>query len=251
MGAQEPRETTSTETAGMEQFLSKMGAKDRLNVEKHLAACDAEGGPGHGRLWRRIAVALHKLAPYSAQTIGQHAVQFFIPDGKDGKYKMQVFALEDKRDGFLRVFLPDVLAEAVKQKILAKAPRSAGAAEGPHGYLIVGTKGEILEVESLDNSNTADPPAHFKHMLGWNRKALRVSLPAVAANAQAAATEAMCAIAAKAWAHVAAPTAPAGRGPRGNNGAAAPAAAPAAEKAPEKSTKTSGTRRPAARAAAR
>jgi hypothetical protein len=249
MAAQEPRETTSTETAGMEQFLSKMGAKDRLNVEKHLAVCDAEGGPGHGRLWRRIAVALHKLSPHSAQTIGQHAVQFFIPDGKDGKYKMQVFALEDKRDGFLRVFLPDVLAEAVKAKILAKAPRSAGGgAEGPHGYLIVGTKGEVLEVESLDNSNTADPPAHFKHMLGWNRKALRVSLPAVAANAQAAATEAMCAIAAKAWAHVAAPTAPAGRGPRGgSNGAAAPAA-PAAAAAP---AKAAGTRRSAARAAAR
>jgi hypothetical protein len=249
MGAQEPRETTSTETAGMEQFLSKMGAKDRLNVEKHLAACDAEGGPGHGRLWRRIAVALHKLAPYSAQTIGQHAVQFFIPDGKDGKYKMQVFALEDKRDGFLRVFLPDVLAEAVKQKILAKAPKGAGG-EGPQGYLIVGTKGEMLEVESLDNSNTSDPPAHFKHMLGWNRKALRVSLPAVAANAQAAATEAMCAIAAKAWAHVAAPTAPAGRGPRGgSNGATAPAAPAAAT--PEKATKAAGARRSAARAAAR
>ena len=240
----------TSDAADMETFLTGLAGKDRSNIEKHLAACDAEGGPGHGRLWRRIAVALHKLAPYSAQTIGQHAVQFFIPDGKDGKYKMQVFALEDKRDGFLRVFLPDVLAEAVKAKILAKAPRAAGA-EGPHGYLIVGTKGEILEVESLDNSNTADPPAHFKHMLGWNRKALRVSLPAVAANAQAAATEAMCAIAAKAWAHVAAPTAAAGRGPRGRNGAAAAPPAPpaAAGKAPAKPA--AGARRSAARAAAR
>jgi len=43
------------------------------------------------------------------------------------------------------VFLPDVLAEAVKQKILAKAPKAAGG-EGPQGFLIVGTKGEMLEV---------------------------------------------------------------------------------------------------------
>ena len=43
-------------------------------------------------------------------------------------------------------------------------------------------------VESLDASNTPDPQPAIKHMLGWNRKALRLTLPALANTAQIAAT---------------------------------------------------------------
>src|SRR5947209_11914855 len=86
----------------IETFLSKLGAKDRANAEKHLAACDAEPDPRHGILWRRLACALKTLAPHATKVNGRESVQFYVPDGK---YKMQVFALHDARDGKLYLYL--------------------------------------------------------------------------------------------------------------------------------------------------
>src|SRR3954469_6084295 len=119
----------ATPADAMDAFFTGMAAKDRTNVEKHLAAVDAEGGPGHGRTWRQIATALRRLAPHAVQTVGQQIVQFFIADGK---YRMQVFTLEDRRDGALLVYLPDVLDQAIRAKVLAKPPagRGAGPADG-------------------------------------------------------------------------------------------------------------------------
>src|SRR5439155_13918638 len=120
---------------------------------------------------------------------------FFIPDGKDGKYRMQVFALEDQRDGKILLYLPDVVADAIKGGVLGKpAPArraevdasaffAVGPAPAEHlAYPIRAHKGEFLEIEALDSTNTPDPPAPVTHMLGWNRKALRVTLPTVAAT---------------------------------------------------------------------
>src|SRR4051794_40040143 len=73
-------------------FLAKLGAKDRLNIERHIAACEAEPTPAHANNYRRLIAALGSLAPQSSKTHGQQAVQFYIPDGK---YRMQVFALQD------------------------------------------------------------------------------------------------------------------------------------------------------------
>src|SRR5688500_12035509 len=148
---------SSTGDADMDTLLAGLSAKDRSNIEKHLAACDAEPSPAHGKLWRKVAVALRKLAPLPVQTAGQHAVQFFIPDGK---YRMQVFALEDGNNGQLMVYLPDVLAEAQKSGLLskrgAKAPGEVAAADvanasgsvistagggGAQEYAIRGSKG--------------------------------------------------------------------------------------------------------------
>jgi hypothetical protein len=165
----------TSDIADMETFLTGLAGKDRSNIEKHLAACDAEGDPDHGKLWRRLAVSLRKLAPMPVQTVGQHAVQFFIADGK---YRMQVFALEDARDGRLMVYLPDVLAAAEK----------------------AGTPMGVLKPESLDAANTPNPSPHIKHMLGWNRKAVRLTIPIHASNAHVTAAENLCALAANRWA---------------------------------------------------
>ena len=221
----------------LDTLLAGLAAKDRSNIEKHLAACDAEPSPAHGKLWRRLAVALRKLAPLPVQTAGQHAVQFFIPDGK---YRMQVFALEDGNNGQLMIYLPDVLAEAQKSGLLskrgAKAPGevaagaegSGGAASssssasgpgatttvggiGPQEYAIRGGKGVALRLEALDAANTPNPAAHVKNMLGWNRKALRVTLLTVSPTDLIAAAEALCALAAKKWAGKAAAAAPAAK----------------------------------------
>ena len=56
------------------------------------------------------------LAPV-AKVIGKQTIQFFIPDGK---YRMQVFALEDLQDGNMTVYCPDVIAECVQAGLLAR-----------------------------------------------------------------------------------------------------------------------------------
>ena len=189
----------------LEAFLAALAAKDRLNVERHLAAIDEGPSPTHGKLWRQIAVALRRLAPHTAQTIGQHVVQFFIADGK---YRKQVFALEDQRDGAIHVYLPDVLAAATKEKLIGKPMEADDLADVgedevaptvPLRYPIVGKKNEALQIDALDASNTPEPPNHFKNMLGWGRKALRVTIPTAAAGNQAAAVVAMAQIAGRAW----------------------------------------------------
>jgi hypothetical protein len=189
----------------LEAFLAALAAKDRLNVERHLTAIDEGPAPSHGKLWRQIAVALRRLAPHAAQTIGQHVVQFFIADGK---YRKQVFALEDQRDGLIQVYIPDVLTAAVKEKLLGKALDSDDdfsvgedevAPTVPVRYPIVGKKNETLQIDPLDAANTPEPPNQFKNMLGWGRKALRVTIPTTAGTAQAATVISMAQIAGRAW----------------------------------------------------
>jgi hypothetical protein len=184
--------TTAQQATAFENFLAGVSARDRANIEKHLAALEGEGGgPGHARSWRQLTLMLRKLAPLAVNTIGPQVIQYFVADGK---YRMQVFALEDKKDGTLQLVLPDVLAASLKAGVLAKPP-----AGHPDDYPIKTAKGEALHVESLDSTNTPDPQPAIKHMLGWNRKALRLTLPAIVNGPQLAAAEGMCEIAAKAW----------------------------------------------------
>ena len=194
------------ENPTMEEFFKNVSAKDRTGVEKHLAVIDAEPDAAHGRIWRRVAKALRRLAPLALQTAGQHAVQFFVADGK---YRMQAFALEDQRDGKILIYLPDVLEEAAKARVLkapakgasasASASGGAGAAAAIPEYAVAGAAGARLRIESLDAANTPNPAPHYKHMLGWNRKALRVTLLTTAGDGELEAAEKLCSIAAKRW----------------------------------------------------
>src|SRR5688572_23834629 len=186
-----PTMTTMTTENAFQDFLAAVSARDRANIEKHVAVLDAEAGPGHAKSWRTLATVLRRLAPLAANTIGPQVIQFFVADGK---YRMQVFALEDKKDGQILVYVPDVVPAAIKAGILAKPP-----AGRPGEYPIKASKNEVLHIEALDAANTPDPQPAIKHMLGWNRKALRLTLPAIANNPQLAATEALCELAAKAW----------------------------------------------------
>ena len=81
---------------------------------------------------------------------------FFVPDGK---YRMQMFALEDQSDGQIAVYLPDVLNEAIKAKILKKADEE-------DEYAIIGSLKNTIKVELLDAANTPEPATHVKNMLG-------------------------------------------------------------------------------------
>jgi len=174
----------------LDEFLAKLAARDRQNVDRHLAAADAEPEPDHAKLWRRIARSMFTLSPHAVTTIGQQALQFFIADGK---YRMQVFAVEDPRDGRLLIYTADVIKEAIKQGILAAPPKNDASA----GYVVVADKTQRLIIEPLDANNTPNPHPWYKNMLGWGRKALRVTLPVKATPEQIAAAEALCAFTAK------------------------------------------------------
>ena len=170
-------------------WLAALGARDRVNLERHVAALEAE--PVHSTLWRRIARSIATLAPHAASTTGQQAVQFFIADGK---YRMQVFALEDNRDGKIMVYAVDALDDAYKADLLGKP-----AKDNPSNLPIAGAPGQMLTVETLSAVDTPNPSPFYKHMLGWNRKALRITLPVGSSDAQVSAAETLCAITASKW----------------------------------------------------
>jgi hypothetical protein len=154
---------------------------------------------------------------------------FFVPDGK---YRMQAFALEDQSDGRIAVYIPDILADAIKKKILKKAAE-------PSEYTVVASLRASLHIEALDAQNTPEPPTHVKNMLGWNRKSLRVTLPIIGTDrARLKALEELVRLAAKPWAEriAAAAASAAGAAPA----SPAPAAAP-----PRATAKAGGKKRSA------
>jgi hypothetical protein len=103
---------------------------------------------------------------------------------------LQVFALEDLQDGSLSVYCPDVLSQALSDGVI-KPPAAGGDAEH---FAVTGSPHPLM-ITSLDRS-TIDPAPHYKDMVGWNRRALRITLPAAASAGQIEAAESLCAIAA-------------------------------------------------------
>jgi len=172
-------------------FLVKLGTKDRLNVERHVAACDAEPDDAHSKNYRRLLTVLGGLAPHAAKTHGQQAVQFYIPDGK---YRMQVFALADQRDGVIVLYCEDVLDAAVAAGQLAGPTEVAGV---NNSYRIKASV-DSLKIDRLDGK-TANPSPFYKDMLGWNRRALRITIPTGATAEQVKAVELLASLAAVKW----------------------------------------------------
>src|SRR5688572_13678907 len=100
-----------------EDFVAKLPPKDRLGAARRIAAFEALPGPGIADLWRRLASTLMTLSPHAAKLVGKQTVQYYVADGR---YRMQVFALEDLQDGNMTVYCPDVLDDAVKAGLLAR-----------------------------------------------------------------------------------------------------------------------------------
>ncbi|HEY7115509.1 MAG TPA: hypothetical protein VH475_02925 [Tepidisphaeraceae bacterium] len=183
-------------------LLERMGQRDRQTVERHVASCEEEPSPDHANLWKRLACLLASIAggpgaaaaaasaagaadplpttksarQYEVHAAGQRALQFFVPDGK---YRRQVFALEDLRDGVLVVYSVDALDAALR----------AGALQGPVGtaedgaglYRIRGCGGDrTVKIQLLNAANLGSAPDYFRHMVGWNRTALKVTVPITA-----------------------------------------------------------------------
>jgi hypothetical protein len=171
--------------ADFESFLTALSARDRLNIERHIATCEAEPTLEHAKLYKRLAGILYGLAPQAIRTTGQRAVQFFVADGK---YRVQAFALEDLCDGKVTVYLTDALDAAISQGILKRRAKSDGDATL---YELADSSGTFLALERLTSANTVEAPDYYRHMLGWNRKALRLTLPSNATTALVKAAEGM------------------------------------------------------------
>jgi hypothetical protein len=182
------------------EFLAKLSPKDRASAERRVGVLDAEGDAAHAALWQRLACSLMTLAPHAAKLVGKQTLQLYVADGK---YRMQVFALEDLQDGNMTVYCPDVIAECVAAGLLA---RQDGGAPGEPGTYTVVPGGDPLHVDALDK-NAVNPANHFKDMIGWNRKAVRLTLPSAASEAQVEAVELACAVAATHFPPAAASTA--------------------------------------------
>jgi hypothetical protein len=173
-----------------EAFLEKLSPKDRLNVTRHVEACEATGDPRHAQLWKRIASGLMTLAPHFAKTDGQQRVRFFVPDGQ---YRMQVFALEDLRDGVLSIYCGDALDEAIAAGVVV-VQKAAGPVEAgqPTEYLLPDSH-ESLAILRLSNESHV-PAMFYKDMMGWNRKALCIRVAASASDTQADAVDLLAAL---------------------------------------------------------
>jgi len=192
------------EVADYDSLLLRLGARDRAAVMKHIAVCETEPTREHATLWKRLACLLCNLAPKAIQTSGQKALQFFAADGK---YRRQVFAMEDLRDGVISVYMVDVLAAAKASGVVRDPISKTGEAMVYPGG---GTgPGVLLKMESLTSSNTSAAPEYFRHMVGWNRIVLKVTLLTSASEAQVEALESLCGIAGPAGAERIAPVAPA------------------------------------------
>jgi hypothetical protein len=177
-------------------FLAKLAPKERLNAERRVQVLEAEPDLTRAPLWRRLVCALMTLSPHAAKFVGKQTVQFYVADGK---YRKQVFAMEDLQDGHFTLYCPDVVDEVVKGGLLAH-PAGAEA----HFYVVQASR-EPLRIERLDGSSL-NPGAHFKDMTGWNRKALRITLPPSASAAQIEAAELLCGVAAQHFAPASPPS---------------------------------------------
>lgn len=173
----------------VDAFLARLSAKSRTAIDRYLAACD-ETNANHGAVWKRLATLLARLAPDAVETVGQAAVQFFVADGK---YRMQVYALEDLRDGNLSIYTNDVIGRATEAGVL-RGPSE----EEPTLYRIKGGGGkQTLRIETLTAANTGSAPNYYRHMLGWNRKAIRIILStSFCTPEQLSAVETLCQLAA-------------------------------------------------------
>jgi hypothetical protein len=167
-----------------------LGIRELTAHTRRLAHTDTHA-PRRGQIWRRLASLFFAIAPARPRVI-QRATLFYIPDGK---YQMQVFALDDAEDGTLAICCEDVIATAIKAGLL---DRQAGQ---PSRYQVFGTP-HALQIEQLDSSK--ESPAYCNAMTGWNRKALRMVLPANPPIELTDAVELLCALSSLRWMEAAA-----------------------------------------------
>ncbi len=169
-------------------FLEKLAPKDRPKVEKQLAEFEAAGDLMHVEIWKRLACSLLTLSPYQPK-VNKTSIQFYEADGR---HKKQLLAMEDPGEGRLVIYCNDVIDQAVQGGIVQR-DEQAGTEQAL--YPVVGTSA-TLSIERIDGA-VINPMEFFKHLVGWNRKALRITLPVNASEPQIVTVERLCAMSIK------------------------------------------------------
>jgi len=106
-----------------------------------------------------------------------------------------VFALEDLRDGVLVVYMVDALPAALKEGIVRGPVR---AKEGGQVYqLAVGADYTSIKFEAVTSANLGSAPDYYRHMVGWNRSLLKMTVRSADGAASFGAIERVCTLAAK------------------------------------------------------
>lgn len=208
-------ETTLSSPRGFEDFMARMSGSGRTAVERHLDACEKAMPPGHLRLWKQLVGLLGRLTPDAVPVAAARAVRFYVPDGK---YKRQVFAVEDLRDGKLAIYMDDTRATAFREGVLGAQP-DAGSNLYPIGAGSAKAIPDRLAIDLLTAAGTTSAPDYYKHMLGWHRSAIRITLETDPTAGQVRAAEAMCMIAAATPRGAAAEVAEAGTSSAGSRSA--------------------------------
>jgi hypothetical protein len=170
-------------------FVARLSRKSLASVEAHVEACEGNADIGYGRQWKRLASMLGKLAGHAIEASGQHVLRFYIADGK---YRQQVFTLEDARKGTIQLFLPDIIDLAIARHLLA-APK-----EGDRAYSVPGQPDVIVDIDRI-TSESKDVPEFVRPMLGWGRRALKITLQAQGEDDRLQAVGRLCDLAAEAW----------------------------------------------------
>lgn len=155
-----------------EQFaalLAKLPLKERSYAEKRDLAMEADPAKRNG--WRRLCVFLLELAGHSSKFNSKESVQFYAADGK---YRMQIFALQDVVPGELTIHCRDVLDQLIEKKLI----RRSKVGTDLNRYVVAGT--EVSLVIERVPQQAADHPQAFRDLLSWNRKCMRIDLPVAA-----------------------------------------------------------------------
>ena len=125
-----------------------MPARPRIQRARHLHFSDPQWNLQDDRATPKL---LHA---------DEDAYSFRIPDG-----------------GPITIYLPNILPEAIKAKLVAPLPKDPT----PNTYAI-GKGGARVVIEPLDR-DSLNPQPYYKDMTGWNRKAVGLILPADAGEA--------------------------------------------------------------------
>jgi hypothetical protein len=189
-----------------DELENKLPARDRGVVRRHLEAMQSTD-EARARIWQQLACAMFTLAP-NPPAAAQNALQFYVPDGR---FRMQVFAMHDVGDGSIAVYCENVLKEAMAAGLLVERKPSE-VATGGYRIRAAGAGGKSssgsanaaagasdgLIIDTLDG-RTENLPIYCKHMTGWNRRALRITLPPKTSAQQVKAAQTLCALAAQTW----------------------------------------------------
>lgn len=169
-----------------DEVIARLAGTGRSSVERHLIKC--ENNARHLLLWKYLVGLLGRLTPVAMPIAGTLAMRFFVPDGK---FKMQLFALEDLQNNELGLYCRDVRAAAISENVLERPKSSSNL------YRVVrGQADEWLSIDTLTAAGTVSAPEYYKHMLGWNRTAIRIALPVLPTDGQMWAFEEICKMAA-------------------------------------------------------